>query len=78
MGLCVDEEDEDLEETGEGSGYNAEYYQCVGAELCYQCLIGLFMLHCNKAYDLPIRAVLRDKGQSELRGLIKANQRGTQ
>lgn len=28
-------------------------------------------------YGLPIRATLRDKGQSELRGLIKANQRGT-
>lgn len=29
-----------------------------------------------RRYDLPIRAALRDKGQSELRGLIKANQRG--
>lgn len=30
-----------------------------------------------RRYDLPIRAGFRDKGQSELRGLIKANQRGT-
>lgn len=27
-----------------------------------------------RRYDLPIRAGLRDKGQSELRGPIKANQ----
>lgn len=67
---------EEEEEAGWGSGYNTEHYQRVGDELWYQCVIRPFMLDCNKAYDFPITAALADKGQSELRGLIKANQRG--
>lgn len=49
VGLRLDGEGEDLEDTGPELGYNIEYYQCVGTELWYQCVIRLFMLHCNKA-----------------------------
>lgn len=78
VGVCFDDGGEKLEETDCELEYSEYIINVLGLNSGinllsgYSCSVGI------QLHDLPIRATLRDKSQSELRGMIKANQRGTQ
>lgn len=65
------------EQRDEGQHMTLSFIGGLGVNPAIRVLSGYLCSITVLCYDLPIRAGLADKGQSELRGLIKANQRGT-